>query len=29
MAARAIYALIHPDAPLHFEYSTTSGVPRS
>jgi thioredoxin reductase (NADPH) len=28
MAARAIYARIHPDAPLHFEYSTTSGVPR-
>jgi thioredoxin reductase (NADPH) len=28
MAARAIYARVHPDAPLHFEYSTTSGVPR-
>ena len=28
MAARAIHARVHPDAPLHFEYSTTSGVPR-
>ena len=27
MAARAIYPLVHPDTPLHFEYSTTSGVP--
>jgi thioredoxin reductase (NADPH) len=27
MAARAIYPLAHPDTPLHFEYSTTSGVP--
>lgn len=27
MAARAIYPLIHPDQALHFEYSTTSGVP--
>ncbi len=29
MAARAIYPLVHPDEPLHFEYSTTSGVPGS
>jgi thioredoxin reductase (NADPH) len=28
MAARAIYPRVHPDAPLHFEYSTTSGLPR-
>ena len=27
MAARAIYPLVHPDQALHFEYSTTSGVP--
>lgn len=27
MAARAIYPLVYPDTPLHFEYSTTSGVP--
>jgi thioredoxin reductase (NADPH) len=27
MAAHAIYPLIHPDTALHFEYSTTSGVP--
>jgi len=27
MAARAIYPRVHPDTPLHFEYSTTSGVP--
>lgn len=27
IAARSAYALIHPDTPLHFEYSTTSGVP--
>ena len=27
MAARAIYPLVHPETPLHFEYSTTSGVP--
>jgi thioredoxin reductase (NADPH) len=25
-AAHAIYPLIHPDVPLHFEYSTTKGV---
>ena len=27
IAARSTYALIHPETPLHFEYSTTSGVP--
>lgn len=27
IAARSAYALIHPETPLHFEYSTTSGVP--
>ena len=27
IAARAAYALVHPETPLHFEYSTTSGVP--
>ena len=27
IAARSAYALIRPDTPLHFEYSTTSGVP--
>jgi len=27
IAARSAYALIHPATPLHFEYSTTSGVP--
>ncbi|MBS0518338.1 MAG: NAD(P)/FAD-dependent oxidoreductase [Proteobacteria bacterium] len=27
VAARSAYALIHPEQPLHFEYSTTSGVP--
>lgn len=27
MAAHAIYPLVHPDTALHFEYSTTSGVP--
>jgi len=26
-AAHAIYALLRPDTPLHFEYSTTRGVP--
>ena len=26
-AAHAAYALVHPDVALHFEYSTTSGVP--
>ena len=27
MAAHAVHALIHPDQPMHFEYSTTKGVP--
>jgi thioredoxin reductase (NADPH) len=27
MAARAIYQRVHPETPLHFEYSTTSGIP--
>ncbi len=27
IAARSAYALLHPEQPLHFEYSTTSGVP--
>ncbi len=27
IAARSAYALVHPEAPLHFEYSTTAGVP--
>jgi thioredoxin reductase (NADPH) len=27
LAAHAIYNLIHPDKPLHFEYSTTKGLP--
>ncbi|MBV8392106.1 MAG: NAD(P)/FAD-dependent oxidoreductase [Alphaproteobacteria bacterium] len=27
IAARSAYALIHPEQPLHFEYSTTSGLP--
>ena len=26
IAARSAYALVHPETPLHFEYSTTSGV---
>ena len=26
-AAHAIYNYIHPDTPLHFEYSTTKGLP--
>jgi len=26
-AAHAVYARLHPDTPLHFEYSTTKGVP--
>ena len=29
IAARSAYALVHPETPLHFEYSTTSGVPHS
>jgi len=27
IAARSAYDRIHPDKPLHFEYSTTSGIP--
>jgi thioredoxin reductase (NADPH) len=27
VAARSAYALIHPETPLHFEYSTTAGLP--
>jgi thioredoxin reductase (NADPH) len=27
MAAHAIYPLVHPGEVLHFEYSTTTGVP--
>jgi thioredoxin reductase (NADPH) len=27
IAARSSYALVHPETPLHFEYSTMSGVP--
>ena len=27
IAARSAYALVHPEQPLHFEYSTTSGLP--
>ncbi len=27
IAARSAYALIHPETPLHFEYSTMAGVP--
>jgi thioredoxin reductase (NADPH) len=27
IAARSAYALVRPETPLHFEYSTTSGVP--
>jgi thioredoxin reductase (NADPH) len=29
IAARSAYALVHPETPLHFEYSTTSGLPTS
>jgi thioredoxin reductase (NADPH) len=28
LAAHAAYALVHPDQALHWEYSTTKGVPR-
>ncbi len=28
-AAHAIYPIVHPDRALHFEYSTTTGVPAS
>ena len=27
IAARSAYALIHPETPLHFEYSTMQGIP--
>jgi thioredoxin reductase (NADPH) len=27
LAAHAIYPLVHPGQALHFEYSTTKGVP--
>jgi thioredoxin reductase (NADPH) len=27
VAAHAIYPIVHPDVALHFEYSTTKGVP--
>jgi thioredoxin reductase (NADPH) len=27
MAAHAIYKLVYPDKELHFEYSTTKGLP--
>ena len=27
VAAHAIYGLVNPDTALHFEYSTTKGVP--
>ncbi|MFT8959129.1 MAG: ferredoxin--NADP(+) reductase, partial [Gluconobacter oxydans] len=27
MAAHAIHAIVHPDTALHFEYSTSKGVP--
>jgi thioredoxin reductase (NADPH) len=27
VAARAIYPIVYPDTALHFEYSTTAGVP--
>ena len=27
MAAHAIHPIVHPDQALHFEYSTTKGVP--
>jgi thioredoxin reductase (NADPH) len=29
MAAHAIYPLVHPGEALHFEYSTTQGVPKA
>jgi thioredoxin reductase (NADPH) len=29
VAAHAIYPIVHPDVALHFEYSTTKGVPVS
>ncbi len=27
VAAHAIFGVVHPDQALHFEYSTTKGVP--
>jgi thioredoxin reductase (NADPH) len=27
IAAHAIFGIVHPDEALHFEYSTTKGVP--
>jgi thioredoxin reductase (NADPH) len=29
MTAHAIYPLVHPGEALHFEYSTTQGVPKA
>ena len=29
IAARSAYALVHPETPLHFEYSTTAGLPNA
>jgi thioredoxin reductase (NADPH) len=29
MAAHALYPIVHPDRALHFQYSTTTGVPAS
>jgi thioredoxin reductase (NADPH) len=29
VAAHAIFPIVHPDEALHFEYSTTKGVPAS
>ena len=29
MAAHGIYPLVHPGEALHFEYSTTKGVPHA
>jgi thioredoxin reductase (NADPH) len=29
MAAHAIHGIVHPGQALHFEYSTTKGVPVS
>jgi len=29
IAARSAYALVHPETPLHFEYSTMSGIPNT
>jgi len=27
MAAHALYSVVHPDKTVHFEHSTTSGLP--